>query len=66
MHAVNRVLANLVAEAAAAGVDHNRDLARRSDAKGGGRSGVVNLIHSLDFEEVVPRAERAELRADPA
>src|SRR5262249_53557472 len=61
-HGAERVVAHLVAEAAGAGVDHDRGLTQVEAERSGGLR-VVDLRHLLDLEEVVPRAERAELGA---
>src|SRR3989441_5246845 len=41
-------------------VDHHRHLPQ-ADAEGFGGARVVDLVHHLHFEEMVPRAESAEL-----
>src|SRR5262249_14771855 len=60
---LERVGADLVAEPSRAGMDHDRDLALTKAELRGGR-GVVDFVHGLDLEEVIARAERAELPAD--
>ncbi len=59
---VDVVVADLVPEPAAAGMDHDGDPAggQAEDARG---AGVVDLVHHLHFDEVVPGAERADLAA---
>ena len=57
---VQGVVTDLVAEAAAAAVDHDADhVLFQPHDRGGFR--VEDLIDDLDFEEVVARAERAAL-----
>ena len=51
---------DLVAEAARAGVDHDGDAARLQPEQAGGR-GIVDLLHRLHLDEVVARAQRAQL-----
>src|SRR5205823_9429549 len=55
------VLADLVAESARAAVDEDDDLAGAVQAEGVGDVPVVDRLDLLDFEEVVARAERADL-----
>ena len=59
---VDVVVADLVSESAAAGMDHYGDPAdgQAEDARG---VGVVDLVHHLHFDEVVSGAERADLAA---
>ena len=57
--------ADLVAEAPRAAVDHHGGHAA-FEPHGAGRLLVVDLVHFLHLEEVVARAERAELVAAPA
>ena len=61
-HPAHVVGADLVAEPARAGVDHHHDLAG-ADAEGARGLLVDDLVHDLDLEEVVARAETADLGA---
>ena len=56
------VVADLVAQAAGAGMDHHADAALLQAHDRGGLV-VEDLVDHLDFEEVVARAERAALVA---
>ena len=52
--------ADLMAQTAGAGVDHDRDLVRE-EPEDPGPALVVDFVHDLDLHEVVPRAQRADL-----
>ena len=54
-----RVVADLVAETARAGMNHHANLSFSRPTPG--NVGVENLIHDLDFQEMVARAERSAL-----
>ena len=60
VHPLHVVGADLVAEAARAGVDQDRDLAL-AQAEGLGDRRVDDPLHRLHLDEVVARAHRAEL-----
>ena len=65
LHRLDEIGGHLVAEAAAAAVDHDQDLARGLEPEGPGRGLVEDLEDLLDLQEVVARAERAELGDAP-
>ena len=57
-----RIIANLVAQAARAAMDHHADLVQLQAHRAGGRF-VADFRHDLHFQEMVARAERAALVA---
>mmetsp|Transcript_55596 Transcript_55596/g.144526 ORF Transcript_55596/g.144526 Transcript_55596/m.144526 type:complete len:323 (-) Transcript_55596:222-1190(-) len=61
LHLHQGVGRDLVAEASAAGVDHDAHLALLIDAHSPGNELVVDLVHHLDLSVVVARPESAEL-----
>src|SRR5262249_60548969 len=59
-----RVVAHLVAQSARAGMDHDGGLSLL-DAERPRGACVVHALHALHLEEMVPGAERADLRPAP-
>jgi hypothetical protein len=64
VHAADVVGADLVAQASRSGVDQDGDLPG-AQSEGGRRRLVEDPVHDLHFDEVVARADRAELVAAP-
>ncbi len=58
------IVADLVTQAPGTAVDHDGDLPPLQ-AERPGRLGVEDVLHDLDFQEMVPRAEGPELRPPP-
>ena len=63
-HPGQRLVADLVAEAPGAAVDHYADLPF-FEAVGRGNGCVEDLLDRLDLEKMVPRSERSELVPSP-